>query len=103
MAAVHGAMPVAPANAANLDARAKPARLLLPALVVVMLVVLGLFLPTVVTSTFYIGLLVNAIVLGIAAVSIGLLAHQCGLMMFGAAAFTGGSTYLFAIGVNSSA
>ena len=82
-------------------ARSKPTRLLLPALVVAVLVVLGLFLPALLRSTFYIGLLVNAIVLGIAAVSIGLLAHQCGLMMFGAAAFTGGSTYLFAIGVNS--
>ena len=50
-------------------------------------------------SPFYLGLLLNAIVLGIAAVSIGFLAHQSGLMMFGAAAFTGGATYLFAIAV----
>jgi branched-chain amino acid transport system permease protein len=73
--------------------------LLKPALVVAVLVVLGLFLPTVVKSSFYLGLLINAIVLGIAAVAIGFLAHQSGLMMFGAAAFTGSATYLFAIAV----
>lgn len=70
-----------------------------PALIVAVLAVLGLFLPTVVKSSFYLGLLINAIVLGIAAVAIGFLAHQSGLMMFGAAAFTGSATYLFAIAV----
>ena len=73
--------------------------LLKPGLIVAVLVVLGLFVPTVLKSPFYLGLLVNAIILAIAAVSIGFLAHQSGLMMFGAAAFTGGATYLFAIAV----
>ena len=68
-------------------------------LIVVTLIVLGLLVPTVLKSTFYLGLLINAIVLGIAAVAIGLLAHQCGLVMFGAAGFTGGATYLFGIAV----
>ncbi len=66
---------------------------------VAVIIVLGLFLPTVLKSTFYLGLLINAIVLAIAAVAIGFLAFQSGLMMFGAAAFTGGATYLFAIAV----
>jgi branched-chain amino acid transport system permease protein len=74
-------------------------RLLKPALVVAAIVALGLFVPSVLKSTFYLGLLLNAIILGIAAVAIGFLAHQSGLMMFGAAAFTGGATYLFAIAV----
>jgi len=73
--------------------------LLRPGLVVVVLVVLGLFVPSMLRNTFYLGLLVNAIILGIAAVAIGFLAHQCGLVMFGTAAFTGGATYLFAIAV----
>ena len=77
----------------------KVPRLLRPALVVVVIVALGLFVPSVLKSTFYLGLLVNAIILGVAAVSIGFLARQSGLMMFGAAAFTGGATYLFAIAV----
>ena len=77
----------------------KVPRLLRPALVVLVIVALGLFVPSVLKSTFYLGLLVNAIILGIAAVSIGFLARQSGLMMFGAAAFTGGATYLFAIAV----
>lgn len=68
-------------------------------LVVAAIIVLGLLVPSVLKSTFYLGLLINAIVLGIAAVSIGLLAHQCGLVMFGVAGFTGGATYLFGIAV----
>ncbi|MDR3453402.1 MAG: branched-chain amino acid ABC transporter permease [Rhodoferax sp.] len=80
-------------------ASSKAPDLLKPALVVAVLIALGLFVPTVLKSSFYLGLLVNAILLGIAAVSIGFLAHQSGLMMFGAAAFTGGATYLFAISV----
>lgn len=68
-------------------------------LLVVALIALGLLVPSVLKSTFYLGLLINAMVLGIAAVAIGLLAHQCGLVMFGAAGFTGGATYLFGIAV----
>lgn len=67
--------------------------------VVAAVVVAGLFVPAVVKSNFTLGLLISAITLGIAAVSIGFLAHQCGLMMFGAAGFTGGATYLFGIAV----
>jgi branched-chain amino acid transport system permease protein len=77
----------------------RSAGLLKPGLIVALFIVLGLFVPSVLRSTFYLGLLVNAIILGIAAVAIGFLAHQCGLMMFGTAAFTGGATYLFAIAV----
>ena len=55
-------------------------------------ILLGLWVPTIVKSTFYLGLFINAIILGIAALSIGFLAHQCGLIMFGAAGFTGGAT-----------
>lgn len=62
-------------------------------------ILLGLWVPTIVKSTFYLGLFINAIILGIAALSIGFLAHQCGLIMFGAAGFTGGATYLFGIAV----
>jgi branched-chain amino acid transport system permease protein len=68
-------------------------------LMVAGLILIGLLVPSIVKSSFYLGLVINAIVLGIAAIAIGFLAHQCGLMMFGAAAFTGGSTYLFGIAV----
>ena len=77
----------------------KASGLVKPALVVAVLIVLGLFVPRVFKNTFYLGLMINAILLGIAALSIGFLARQSGLMMFGAAAFTGGATYLFAIAV----
>jgi branched-chain amino acid transport system permease protein len=50
-------------------------------------------------SPYYLGLLINAILLAISAVSIGFVAHQSGLMMFGAAAFTGGATYLYALAI----
>ena len=75
-------------SSAEGTARARGAGLLKPGIVVVVLIVLGLFVPSVLKSTFYLGLLVNAITLGIAALAIGFLAHQSGLMMFGAAAFT---------------
>ena len=68
-------------------------------LIVTALVILGLFIPSLVSSSFYLGLMINTIVLGVAAISIGFLAHQCGLIMFGAAGFTGGATYLFGIAV----
>ena len=77
----------------------KPLRLL-RAGAIVAAIVAGLFVPSVLKSTFYLGLFINAMVLGIAAVAVGFLAYQSGLMMFGAAAFTGGATYLFAIAVS---
>jgi branched-chain amino acid transport system permease protein len=67
--------------------------------IVLAIIFIGIFVPNVVKSTFYLSLFINSIVLGIAAVSIGFLAHQCGLIMFGAAGFTGGATYLFGIAV----
>ena len=57
----------------------------------------GLFVPQVLTSTFHLGLLINGIVLGVAAVGIGFLMHQCGLVMFGVAAFIGLPAYLLGI------
>ena len=79
--------------------RASGPRRLTAGLIVAALIALGLLVPSLLKSTFYLGLMINAIVLGIAAVSIGLLAHQCGLVMFGVAGFTGGATYLFGIAV----
>ena len=84
--------------ASNANRSGAPARLK-TGLIVVALIMLGLLVPSVFKSTFYLGLLINAIMLGVAAVAIGLLAHQCGLVMFGAAGFTGGATYLFGIAV----
>jgi branched-chain amino acid transport system permease protein len=62
-------------------------------------VILGLFVPSVVASKYVMGVLVNSIILGVAAVAVGFLACQCGLMMFGAAAVTGSATYIFAIAI----
>jgi len=61
------------------------------------LVLFGLKLPAFVNNAYYLGLLINAMLLGVSATAIGFLARQCGLMMFGAAAFTGGATYLYAL------
>ena len=65
-----------------------------------LVVVAGLFAPQLITSKFYLGLLINGIVLGVAAVGIGFLMHQCGLVMFGVAAFIGLPAYLLGIGSN---
>uniref|UniRef100_UPI003F97F2A2 branched-chain amino acid ABC transporter permease n=1 Tax=Roseiarcus sp. TaxID=1969460 RepID=UPI003F97F2A2 len=64
-------------------------------------VALGAFAPTVVTSAYWLGLFINAMILSLSAVSIGFLARQCGLMMFGVSALTGASTYVYAIAVTS--
>jgi branched-chain amino acid transport system permease protein len=63
--------------------------------------VLGAFVPHLIPSPYWLGLLINAMILGIAGLSIGFLAAQCGLMMFGVSALTGGATYIYAIAVTS--
>jgi branched-chain amino acid transport system permease protein len=62
------------------------------------LVLVGLALPKLLTSNFYLNLLTNGVVLGIAAVGIGFLMYQCGLVMFGVAAFIGLPAYLLGLG-----
>ncbi|HEY3720423.1 MAG TPA: branched-chain amino acid ABC transporter permease [Roseiarcus sp.] len=79
--------------------RTGPADLFRTLAIGAVMILVGLLAPKAVPSSYYLGLLVNAAVLGISAVSIGFLAHQSGLMMFGAAAFTGGATYLYAIAI----
>ena len=68
----------------------------------------GLFVPLVLKNSFQLGLLINGLVLGVAAIGIGFLMYQCGLVMFGVAAFIGLPAYLlgiltmqFGIGLNS--
>lgn len=61
-------------------------------------VIAGLFIPRLFADGFALGLLLNGVILGIAAVGIGFLLHQCGLVMFGVAAFVGLPAYLCGIG-----
>lgn len=61
---------------------------------------IGLVVPWVLTSGFYLGLLINGLLLGVAAVGIGFLMHQCGFVMFGVAAFIGLPAYLLGIASN---
>jgi branched-chain amino acid transport system permease protein len=67
------------------------------AAVVGVVAAVGCSLPWLLTSTFYLSLLINGVLLGIAAVGIGFLMHQCGLVMFGVAAFIGLPAYLLGI------
>jgi branched-chain amino acid transport system permease protein len=97
MAVAPAAAPIAQAPRATASPRRRwPLGALLA---VAALIVLGAFLPALLKSPFYLGLLINATILGIAAVALGFLAHQCGLVMFGVAGFSGGGAYLFAIAV----
>jgi branched-chain amino acid transport system permease protein len=104
MAAVHSSTVMTPAAAPALapapDAAPEAARRARWKWPVIwgLLLVAGLFLPRVVSGDFYIGLLVNGVILGIAAVGIGFLMYQCGLVMFGVAAFIGLPAYLVGIG-----
>lgn len=71
-----------------------------PTLVVlVLLTVLGSFLPMVIDDRFVFAVLLQGLVIGIAAAGLGFLAYQCGLVMFGAAAFIGLPAYVVAIAV----
>ncbi|HEY1453360.1 MAG TPA: branched-chain amino acid ABC transporter permease [Roseiarcus sp.] len=71
------------------------------AALVLAVIALGAFAPPAITSSYWLGLLVNAMILGLSAVSIGFLAHHCGLMMFGVSALTGGASYVYAIAIIS--
>jgi branched-chain amino acid transport system permease protein len=66
--------------------------------IALLVVVAGCFAPQLITSKYYLGLLINGMVLGVAAVGIGFLMHQCGFVMFGVAAFIGLPAYLLGIG-----
>jgi branched-chain amino acid transport system permease protein len=69
-------------------------------LLFVLMAVVGCFLPQVLKSPYYLGLLINGLVLAVAAVGIGFLMHQCGFVMFGVAAFMGLPAYLLGIASN---
>jgi len=62
------------------------------------LVMVGLALPKLLSNSFHLTLLTNGVVLGIASVGIGFLMWQCGLIMFGVAAFIGLPAYLLGLG-----
>jgi branched-chain amino acid transport system permease protein len=63
----------------------------------VVALVLGLQIPKVITSTYYLGVVTDGVVLGILALGIGFLAHRSGLISLGHTAFYGGSAYAVAI------
>ena len=75
-----------------------PARWIVPLLLVIVAVA-GAMLPKLVTSPFYLSLLANGLILGIAALGLGFLMYQCGLVLFGVAAFIGVPAYLLGMGV----
>lgn len=93
MSAVPGSLSSTPVAATGRAPRLRP--VLLAGLVVA---VAGIFLPAAFTNTYYLGMLINGMVLGVAAVGIGFLMYQCGLVMFGVAAFIGLPAYLVGIG-----
>ncbi|MFS2098820.1 branched-chain amino acid ABC transporter permease [Variovorax sp. Varisp85] len=71
--------------------------LTLRAVLVCAVVAAGLLLPKLMGGSFYMGLLTQAAILAVAAVGVGFLMHQCGLVMFGVAGLSGGATYLVAL------
>jgi branched-chain amino acid transport system permease protein len=71
--------------------------LLRGAIVAVVVLVLGFFVPTFVTDPYYMGIAADGVVLGILAMGIGFLAHRSGLISLGHTAFYGGAAYGIAI------
>jgi branched-chain amino acid transport system permease protein len=64
--------------------------------VAVAVLLLGLLVPTFITDPYYMGIVVDGVVLGILAIGIGFLAHRCGLISLGHTAFYGFSAYALA-------
>jgi branched-chain amino acid transport system permease protein len=71
--------------------------LLIAAVVTAVVLVVGLFVPTLVSDPYYMGIAADGVVLGILALGIGFLAHRSGLISLGHTAFYGGSAYGIAI------
>lgn len=65
--------------------------------VAVVVLLVGLLLPSVVTSSYYQGIAVSGAILAVMALGIGFLAHRSGLISLGHTAFYGGAAYLVAI------
>jgi branched-chain amino acid transport system permease protein len=82
---------------ANLQAnpRRRPALTAGAALLIV--AALGYTVPSWLGSPFYLGLANQGLILGVLAVAVAFLMHQCKLVLFGIAAFYGAPAYLFAI------
>ena len=67
------------------------------AVIAVVTLIAGLFVPTFITDPYYMGIVADGVVLGLLAVGIGFLAHRCGLISLGHTAFFGGAAYGVAI------
>lgn len=63
----------------------------------VVVLILGFFVPSLITSQYYMGIVNDGVVLGILALGIGFLAHRSGLISLGHTAFYGGAAYGVAI------
>ena len=61
--------------------------------VIILVIVAGLFVPSLISSQYYMGIAADGVVLGILAISIGFLAHRSGLISLGHTAFYGGIVY----------
>jgi branched-chain amino acid transport system permease protein len=66
-------------------------------IVTAVLLVVGLFVPSVINDPYYMGIAADGVVLGIMALGIGFLAHRSGLISLGHTAFYGGAAYGIAI------
>jgi len=65
--------------------------------VAVVVGLLGTQLPSVLSSSYYLSIVTDGVVLGIMAIGIGFLAHRCGLFSLGHTAFYGSAAYGVAI------
>jgi branched-chain amino acid transport system permease protein len=73
-------------------------RIILRAVAIAAVVLIaGMFVPSLISSQYYMGIVADGVVLGILAISIGFLAHRSGLISLGHTAFYGGAAYAVAI------
>ncbi len=69
----------------------------LGAAALIILAAAGFTVPLWLRSSFYLGLASQGLILGVLALAVGFLMHQCRMVLFGIAAFYGAPAYLFAI------
>jgi branched-chain amino acid transport system permease protein len=88
-----GDIPERRAVSVGLDRR----RVIQGLVIAIVVLVVGLQMPSVITSAYYQGIAVSGAILAIMALGIGFLAHRSGLVSLGQTAFYGGAAYLLAI------
>ncbi|WP_028652703.1 branched-chain amino acid ABC transporter permease [Nocardioides halotolerans] len=93
--------PLAPTPSRRLKLGISPRGVAIGAVVAVVAAVAGLAVPSIVNDLYWMGILVNGLLLAFMSLSVGFMAKHLGLISLGQTAFFGGSAYLVCIATSS--